>query len=86
MTVLDLTENHPAIARALWWSTLGDVAILRDWITGHGQRTADIRIAHLFCELLARLKAVILTEAGEFELSISQSDLADTVGLHQGPV
>ena len=80
-TILNLTEKHPAIARALWWSALVDAAILRQWITGIGQRRADQRIGHLFCELHARLKAVGMAIDGLYELPISQLELADTVGL-----
>ncbi|XYD06747.1 hypothetical protein R1A27_16220 [Methylobacterium sp. NMS12] len=31
-TIRDLTENHPRITRALWWATLVDEGILREWL------------------------------------------------------
>ena len=77
--VLKLTER-PTIARALWWSTLVDEATLREWLLNVGQRRAEVRIAHLLCELLMRLRAVGLAD-GSYALPITQSDLADTVGL-----
>lgn len=58
-----------------------DTAILREWITGLGQRPADRRIGHLFCELHARLAGVDLVSDGSFGFPISQIELGDTVGL-----
>ena len=39
-TMIDLTECHPRIARALWWSILVDEAITREWVVNVGQRKA----------------------------------------------
>jgi CRP-like cAMP-binding protein len=79
-TVLNLAQNA-SIAKAFWCSTLLDLAILREWITSIGQRPSNVRIAHLFCELHARLKSVDMAKDREFLLPISQGELADTVGL-----
>ena len=57
-TVTDLLEHHPQIARALRMGTLVDEATLREWLVNVGCRSAAERIAHLFCELLLRLRAV----------------------------
>ena len=78
--ILELTER-PAIARALWWAALVDEAILREWLVNLGARPADQRIAHLLCELLARLRTVGLVNGDSYELPITQLDLADTMGL-----
>jgi CRP-like cAMP-binding protein len=80
-TVMDLTDNHPKLTKAFWWCSLVDEAVLREWLVNVGQRSTDQRIAHLFCELHVRLKAVGLTTDGSFQLPITQSELADTVGL-----
>lgn len=80
-TILDLTERHPRIARALWICNLVDEATLREWLLNVGRRPADKRVAHLFCEIHTRLAAVGYAGSGEFQLPITQSVLADTVGL-----
>jgi CRP-like cAMP-binding protein len=80
-TVLEVTDKYPAITRALWWIALVDEAVLREWIVSLSRRSADQAIAHLFCELLVRLEAVGLRVANGFEFPVTQSDLADTVGL-----
>jgi CRP-like cAMP-binding protein len=78
--ILELTER-PAIARALWWATLVDEAILREWLVSLGRRDAAQRLAHILCELLHRLRAVGLAKGSSYELPLTQVDLADTLGL-----
>lgn len=80
-SINEITTQYRDIAKALWWCSLVDAAILQAWLTGIGRRSADKRIAHLFCELHCRLKAVGLTSDGEFRVPITQQDLADTVGM-----
>jgi CRP-like cAMP-binding protein len=76
-----LIAESPALARSLWWATLVDEAILREWLVNMGRRTADKQIAHLFCELLIRLRMVGLADEDSMELPLTQVELADTVGL-----
>ncbi|MGI3903934.1 MAG: Crp/Fnr family transcriptional regulator [Janthinobacterium lividum] len=78
--VLELCER-PAITRALWWATLVDEATLREWLVNIGQRNAETRIGHLFCELNMRLQSIGLADDGEFALPLTQTELADTMGL-----
>jgi len=80
-TVLEITDQHPAITRAFWWMALVDEAVLRESIVNVSRRSADEAIAHLFCELLARLESVGLRIGDGFELPVTQSELADTVGI-----
>lgn len=76
-----ITATYPRITRALWWSTLVDEAIAREWIVNVGVRTAFERMAHLFCELYVRLKVVGLTTENSFELPLTQIELAETLAL-----
>ena len=62
-------------------ATLVNEATLREWLVIVGHRTSDGRVAHLFCELLLRLKAVGRATDDSYELPITRSDLADTTGL-----
>lgn len=77
----EITTRHPGLTRAFWWATLVDEAVLREWLVNMGRRPGDQRVAHLLCEVLARLKAVGLAEDGEIDFPLTQIDLADTVGL-----
>lgn len=58
-----------------------DEAIAREWIVSLGRRVGIERMAHLLCELRWRLAAVGLADADSFEMRITQSDLADALGL-----
>ena len=75
----DLLNNYPRIARALWWATLVDEAILREWLVNMGQRRADRMIGHLICELLLRCNAVGINQP--FSLPLTQEQLGDALGL-----
>jgi CRP-like cAMP-binding protein len=79
--VLKLTNSFPNLTRALWWSTLVEEAIAREWIVNVGQRNARERMAHLFCELLFRFRAVGLNEGNSCTLPLTQLELAETLGL-----
>lgn len=78
--VVDLMR-YPGIRQAFWLATLVDEAILREWVTNLGQRSAEHRLAHLFCEMFLRMKTVGLTNGLEFELPVTQAELGDTLGL-----
>jgi CRP-like cAMP-binding protein/ActR/RegA family two-component response regulator len=80
-TIAELMQNHPQIARALRMSTLVDEATLREWLVNIGCRSALERLAHLFCELLVRFRAVDRTHGDSFELPVTQGELGQTTGL-----
>lgn len=80
-SVAAVTRDHPAIADGLRVAAQVEEATVREWLVNIGGRPALERIAHLFCELELRLRAVGLAEADRFDMPITQYDLADTVGL-----
>jgi CRP-like cAMP-binding protein len=80
-TIDDLTDNYPRIRRALWWATLVDEGILREWLVNMGHRPADKQLAHLFCELLVRFQIVGLGTADSFPFPLTQEELGDTLGI-----
>ncbi len=77
----ELTRSYPAIAFAFWRDTVTDASILAKWLGNVGRRDARARIAHLICEMAVRIEAAGLGSRNEFELDISQSNLADAIGL-----
>jgi len=80
-TFLELTDSYPDISRALWWNSLVEEAIAREWITNVGQREATERLAHLFCELYLRLRGVGLTNDHSFEMPATQHQVGDATGM-----
>ena len=81
MTLLDWTRHNPGLSRLLWRATLVDAAISREWIVNVGRRTAYQRTAHLFCELVQRLRSAGLANEHACELPLTQVQLADALGL-----
>jgi CRP-like cAMP-binding protein len=77
----DLLSESSTLTRALWWSTMVDSAILREWIVDHGSRDARERLAHLFYELLVRHRVVGETTDDSFPFPVTQDLLADALGL-----
>ena len=76
-----VARAHPRVAQALWWSTLVDEAILRAWLVNLGRRDAFEAVGHLLCELHLRLEKAGLTDNADFELPITQEEIADSQGL-----
>jgi len=77
----EIGTGYPRIATALWWETLVNAAIQREWTMNLGQRTASERMAHLLCEVFFRLRQAGLTAGASCEFPMTQSDLADATGL-----
>jgi len=77
----EVTLGHPRLLQALWWDTLVNMAILREWVTNLGARTAHERIAHLLCEVYVRLRAAGRTEGPACEFPLTQVLIADITGL-----
>jgi len=76
-----LCNRYPRLARALWYLTIVDASIHRQWITVLGRRDAIARAAHLLCELHVRLEDVALVHDGHFELPLTQAHVGDVLGL-----
>ena len=80
-TLAELVAQRPHLTRLLWFSTLLDAAIHREWIFRMGRLGADGRVAHFFCELNARLEMVDLARGGRFSLPATQADIAEACGI-----
>jgi CRP-like cAMP-binding protein len=76
-----VTETMPHLTRLLWLNTLLDAAINREWISSMGRRSKRAHIAHLICELYVRLKTVDRVDVWSFQLSLTQAELADVIGI-----
>jgi len=79
-TVDYLTDENPRITRALWWASLVDEGVLREWLVNMGRRPVEQRLGHLICELLERLRAVGLADANSYDLPLTQEELSDVMG------
>lgn len=73
--------ERPLVGKAMWIDTLVDASIFREWVANVGRRDAPTRIAHLLCEFSLRLKVAGLGEHTNYELPMTQEQLADATGL-----
>lgn len=76
-----ITQEHPHLTRVYWFSTNLDASIHREWQLSLGRRTAISRVSALFCELQVRLGLVGLAEEDGYRLDLTQTDLAECMGL-----
>lgn len=75
-----IVRDEPHITRMLWFSTLLDAAIHREWILKLEQLKAEERLAHMMCELWHRLNFVGLADAHGFNMPLLQTHLANACG------
>ncbi|MEM7701765.1 MAG: Crp/Fnr family transcriptional regulator [Pseudomonadota bacterium] len=79
-TLRQIMIDHPHLARLLWFSTLLDAAMHREWIMKLEQLTTARRLAHIFAEIWRRLRMVELGDATGFDTPLTQTDLAEMSG------
>ena len=79
--VKQLAFDRPRVGAAMWFDTLVDASVFREWIANVGRRDAHTRIAHLLCEFALRLKVAGLGKATDYELPMTQEQIADCTGL-----
>lgn len=76
-----ITARYPAIGKAFWRDCMVDAAITGEWILNLGRRNARARTAHLLCEMAARYEQIGKLVGLSFPLPLSQTHLADALGL-----
>lgn len=75
-----LLTEEPHLARLLWFSTLLDAAVHREWILKLEELNADGRLAHLIAEMWHRLNFVGLADPTGFPFPLTQVEMADACG------
>jgi CRP-like cAMP-binding protein len=76
-----LARSNAEVAEAIFTKILVESSIFREWVLNVGRRKARERIAHILCELGARLEALGLAGEYGYELPMTQEQLGDAVGL-----
>jgi len=79
--IQDIAFDYPSIGRAMWYETLVEGSIFREWLLNVGRRDARTRISHLLCEFAMRVEMADLGKQTEYELPITQEQLADATSL-----
>jgi CRP-like cAMP-binding protein len=78
--IQSLVSRSGTLDRAFHLEALATAAIQREWTVSLGCRSGIERLAHLFCELHARLAAVSLATETTCPLPLTQHDLAHALG------
>ncbi|GGD49229.1 Crp/Fnr family transcriptional regulator [Croceicoccus pelagius] len=78
--LVEVMRTEPHLTRLLWFATLLDAAMHREWILKLEQLNADGRLAHLIVELWHRLDFVGLAEPTSCAMPLTQVELADACG------
>lgn len=76
-----IVAERPNLARLLWFSTLLDAAMHREWIFRIGRLDALGRVAHFILETERRMAAVGRAQDGVFALPLTQQDIGEACGL-----
>ncbi len=79
--IMKIAFKRPEVGKAMWMDSMVDGSVFREWIANVGRRDAKTRIAHLLCEFSLRLKHAGLGDQGEYELPMTQEQMADATGL-----
>jgi CRP-like cAMP-binding protein len=80
--VRELAFGRPTVGMAMWYDTLVDGSVHREWTANVGRRDAHTRIAHLLCEFGVRLQYAGLSDlCSSYEMPMTQEQLADATGL-----
>ena len=79
--ILDIAFRRPAVGMAMWYETLVEASIFREWLFNVGRRDAFAAIAHLLCEFAVRMEVAELGKSVDYELPLTQEQLADATGL-----
>jgi CRP-like cAMP-binding protein len=76
-----LIDSSTSLASLLWRDTLIDASGFKTWILMLRHAPAIRRMAHLLCDIYVRLRLVGLTEGKQCGFPLTQTDLADAVGM-----
>ncbi|MGJ5180785.1 Crp/Fnr family transcriptional regulator [Bradyrhizobium oligotrophicum] len=74
-------SRRPSLGFAIWRETLIDAAMFREAITNNSARTKPARMAHLFCELFYRARALGHVRGDQLQLPLSLIQLGEALGM-----
>ncbi|WP_426954242.1 Crp/Fnr family transcriptional regulator [Muricoccus radiodurans] len=76
-----LAQQDTSLALALLRESAREMGMMREWLVTMGSGKAERQLAHLFCELHARLATCSEPGALTYSLPVTQADVADALGL-----
>ena len=79
--LIEARNSRPAVRDFLWSLLAREHATMTEQIVALGRRTSRQRLAYFLCNLLERLQAIGLAEDDCFRAPLTQTDMADALGL-----
>ncbi len=76
-----MMARHPGLAEALVWANAREEALLAERVVSLGRRDATERLAHVLCEIVARLELIERQRVEIVSLPLTQEDFADILGI-----
>ncbi len=76
-----MMARYPGLAEALMWSNAHEEALLAERVVSLGRRDATQRMAHILCEIVARLELIDRHKGDVLMLPLIQEDIADILGI-----
>ncbi|RYX95451.1 MAG: Crp/Fnr family transcriptional regulator [Comamonadaceae bacterium] len=76
-----ILKDYPDLTGRLWFLTLLDAAMHRQWSFRLSSLSAPARLAHFLCETNARLIATGVSDGRRYPLSMTQAELGEACGL-----
>ena len=74
-------SRRPTLGFAIWRETLIDASMFREAITNNSARAKPARMAHLFCELFYRARALGHVRGHQLELPLGLVQLGEALGM-----
>ena len=79
--VITVSHRSPRLGVSLAWAAVCEHEMLAEHLVNVGRRSAAERVAHLFLELWARQRVRGLSDGKRFSVPLTQTIIADTLGL-----
>ncbi|MDB5460614.1 MAG: transcriptional regulator, Crp/Fnr family [Caulobacteraceae bacterium] len=76
-----LVRSFAGIRTALVKDAVIEAAMAREWILNVGRRSSYEAVAHLLCEIFARLSNVDSDCRSEYSTGLTQANIADCIGI-----
>jgi CRP-like cAMP-binding protein len=77
----EMIARHPGLAEALMWSNAHEESLLAERVVSLGRRDATERLAHVLCEIVARLELIERHKGDVLSLPLIQEDFGDILGI-----
>jgi CRP-like cAMP-binding protein len=78
---MEMFHAQPRLGAALCWQLAQEEAMVSEHLVNVGRRDAYSRVGHLYLELYWRLDVVGLVHSGTYTSPLSQTVIADALGL-----